>query len=57
MIKIDKEKCVGCGACKSVCPEIFEVGDDGKAFVKEQKSIPCVKEAIQYCPLKAISEQ
>ena len=48
---------MGCGACKSVCPEIFEVGDDGKAFVKEQKSIPCVKEAIQYCPLKAISEQ
>ena len=56
MVKIDKEKCIGCGACASICSEIFEIGDDGKAKVKAQKNISCVKEAIGSCPVDAISE-
>ncbi|PIZ90306.1 ferredoxin, partial [bacterium (Candidatus Moisslbacteria) CG_4_10_14_0_2_um_filter_36_61] len=28
-IKLDKEKCIGCGSCAAVCPEVFKVGDDG----------------------------
>ena len=56
MTKIDKEKCIGCGTCEAVCPEIFEIGDDGKAKIKEQKKIPCLKEAIESCPVQAINE-
>jgi len=56
MVKINKETCIGCGACVSVCPEVFEMGDDGKAKVKAQKDIPCVKEAIDSCPVQAISK-
>jgi len=56
MININKEKCIGCGMCESVCPEVFEIGENTKAQVKEQKKIPCVKEAIENCPVKAISE-
>jgi ferredoxin len=30
---------------------------DGKAKVKAQKNIPCVKEAISSCPVEAISDK
>jgi len=55
-IQVDKEKCIGCGLCASMCDEVFAMGKDGKAFVKAQKDIPCVKEAIDSCPVEAISE-
>lgn len=56
MIKVDKEKCIGCQLCPTVCPEVFAMGKDGKAYVKVQKKIACVKEAIESCPVQAISE-
>ena len=56
MVKINKETCIGCGACVSTCPEVFEMGDDGKAKIKAQKDIPCVKEAMENCPVNAISK-
>ncbi len=56
MIKVNKEKCIGCGLCPSICGEVFEMGTDGKARVKAQKKIPCVKEAIESCPVSAITE-
>ncbi len=55
-IKVDTEKCIGCGLCPTVCPSVFALGKDGKAFVKAQKDIPCVKEALEACPVSAISE-
>lgn len=55
MVKIDKNKCIGCGLCAELCPEIFEIGEDGKAGVKKQKKLPCVKDAIEACPVGAIS--
>jgi ferredoxin len=56
MVKVNKEKCIGCGLCASICKEVFAMGKDGKAFVKEQKKIPCVKEAVESCPVTAISD-
>lgn len=56
MVKIDKSKCMGCGLCTSICGEVFEIGEDNKAKVKKVKDIPCVKEAINSCPVEAISE-
>jgi ferredoxin len=56
MIKVDKEKCIGCGLCVSLCKEVFALGKDGKAFPKVQKDLPCVKEAIEACPVSAISK-
>ncbi len=55
MVKIDKTKCIGCGACQSICPEVFEMTDDNKVKIKSQKDVPCVKEAIESCPVDAIS--
>ena len=56
-IKVDKEKCIGCGLCASICETVFEIDDDEmKARVKAQKNLPCVKEAIESCPVEAISK-
>ena len=56
MVSVNKEKCIGCGLCASVCSEVFEMTDDNKAKIKAQKDLPCVKEAASSCPVKAISE-
>ena len=55
MVRINKSKCIGCGACVSSCPEVFEMSD-GKAKVKSQKNSTCIKKAIDSCPVNAISE-
>jgi ferredoxin len=52
MVSVDKEKCIGCGACSATCPEGFEM-KDGKASVK--KEAPCSKDAQAGCPVGAIS--
>ena len=54
MVKVDKEKCIGCGSCEATCPQGFEIVD-GIAKVKDQKA-KCIKEAIEICPVDAISE-
>lgn len=53
-VSVDKEKCIGCGACVSVSDN-FEV-KDGKAIVKdsEPKDITKDKEAADICPVQAI---
>lgn len=56
MVKVNKERCVGCGLCVSICPEAFEI-KNGKASVKAKgKNSNCIKDAINQCPVKAISE-
>jgi ferredoxin len=56
MVKVDKKKCIGCGLCVSICEEVFKLDNDGKAEVKAQKKLPCVKEAKDSCPVSAITE-
>jgi len=53
-IKVDKAKCIGCGVCVSLCPDVFEL-KDGKSHAKVQKNLPCVQQAINDCPVQAIS--
>jgi ferredoxin len=55
MVKVDPDKCIGCGACASICPEGFELKGDGKAHVKDAKA-GCIDDAISSCPVDAISK-
>ncbi len=58
-VKVDKEKCIGCGLCVSLVPEVFEMGEDGKSNVKmpevkDENLINEVKRAAESCPTQAI---
>lgn len=53
-IKIDEEKCIGCGTCEAICPSHFKMNDDGKAAVISQEEGECVKEALESCAVDAI---
>jgi len=56
-VSVDKNKCIGCGACVAICEKTF-VLSGGKVKVKAQpKSITCEKEAADSCPVEAISVQ
>ena len=53
---VDAEKCIGCGLCASMCPEVFEMKDDGKAHIKDDKACDkCdCKDVVSSCPTQAI---
>lgn len=57
-VTVDKKKCIGCGLCASIAPQIFELGDDGFSHAKDangDKKYPKeMKEAAESCPVKAI---
>jgi len=51
--KINKEKCLGCGACVAISDNGTELGEDGKAKVIDNKKIEAAGgESI--CPHGAI---
>lgn len=56
---VDKDICIGCGACTGICPEIFDMDDDGLAVAKECDITADLEEstleAQEGCPVSAIS--
>jgi ferredoxin len=57
-VSVDRDLCIGDGSCVEVCPEVFELRDDGLAYVILD-NIPeslrdKVNEAIEICPVEAI---
>lgn len=57
-VKVDKDSCIGCGACAAICPEVFDLNDDGLSEVKTEEvknnNIDDVKDAVDSCPTGAI---
>ena len=53
------EECIGCGMCEGICPDVFEVGDDGLAHVIVDEVSADVeddaKQAAEDCPVEAIT--
>ena len=55
-VKVDKDMCIGCGACEGVCPTgAIKLGEDGKAEVDEDTCVDC-QACVGTCPVGAISE-
>lgn len=60
--KVDKDACIGCGACQAICEDVFEITDDRYATAKEvEVKDEEVKEnaisAMEGCPTRAITEE
>lgn len=53
-VTVNKEKCIGCGACTATCPEVFEFDDDGLAKAVKDEINDDVKMAAEGCPTEAI---
>ena len=57
-VKVNKDACIGCGACASICPEVFELNDEGLSEVKEEEVKEVlqdeVRDATDSCPTGAI---
>ena len=59
-VTVDEERCAGHGMCLTLCPEVFEMTDDGWA-VADPEEVPAgledaARDAIQNCPEQAILE-
>lgn len=59
-LNVNKDLCIGCGACQATCPEVFEIEDDGFAGVIVDVIPEDVEEdaidAKEGCPTNAIEE-
>lgn len=63
-IKLEREKCIGCGSCWILCPKYFELIDDGKSHIKEAvkqdieelevTKLECAESATEACPTQCI---
>ena len=59
-IKLEKEKCIGCGTCWSLCEKFFEAGTDNKSNLKggvdeiEVEDVGCAQNAADACPVQCI---
>jgi ferredoxin len=36
-IRLDRDKCIQCGACAAIAPDLFEMAQDGKSTLKNSK--------------------
>jgi ferredoxin len=58
-VRVDASVCAGFGACLGLCPEVFELHDDGYAIVRVSEVPPeledAVRAAVSQCPSRAIS--
>jgi ferredoxin len=58
-VRVDTDLCAGFGVCLGLCPEVFELHDDGYAIVLVSEVDPeledAVRDAVSRCPAHAIS--
>lgn len=60
-VKVNKDACIGCGACAAICDKIFKINDEGLsvAVVNEvpKEEEQAARDAIDSCPTGAIVEE
>lgn len=57
-LKVLNDVCIGCGACQAICPECFDLNDDGIAEVTvseiPEELVEDATDALEGCPVSAI---
>ncbi len=61
-VVVNQNNCIGCGACESICPEVFQINDEGLSSViaKEEDFTNHeeeIRDAVDSCPTSAITEE
>lgn len=59
-VYVDEGICIGCGLCTGICPEVFEMNDNGTATAYGEvtpDNEDAVREAMDSCPVTAILEK
>ena len=58
-LKVNQDKCIGCGQCVSICEDVFNFNDDGLAEVIEtpvkEEHIEDATNAKSPCPTATVS--
>lgn len=58
---VDKNKCIGCGMCEGIEPNVFQIDDEGISKVIcddfTEIDMETIEEAIDDCPTNAISKE
>lgn len=55
-IKINRDKCIGCGKCHNVCPgTLIKQDAEGKAYIKYSKDCWGCASCVKECPVHAVS--
>lgn len=50
---VDEKKCIGCGACASICPQGAITIVNGKSKIDPKKCVRCGA-CQNFCPVEAI---
>lgn len=57
-VKVNRDSCIGCGACAAICEDVFEIDDEGLSTTKtedvEDDKKQEVQDAADSCPTGAI---
>ena len=57
-VVLNRDACIGCGACAALCENIFEIDNEWLSVVKKQEvegeDIELARDAIESCPTGAI---
>jgi ferredoxin len=56
-VLVDQERCIGCGTCIHLCPEVFKWDDDKAVTYKDpvpEDVQDLCREASEVCPVEAI---
>lgn len=56
--KVNKDACIGCGACAAICDTVFTLDDEGLSEIKKdeitEEEEQAVRDAVDSCPTAAI---
>lgn len=57
---VNRDNCIGCGACESIEPNVFQLDDEGISKVIEENvessNEESINDAIDSCPTAAIEK-